>query len=152
MKTLYLQKIKILLVILLISPLLFFSNCKKENNTTLSNNCSGFAITSQKYSETTDLTQAAKNNLGSSYDIADWNDLKNINDIQSWIICMGISHDQTFLVTRNGNDFYSGNRHYYVHYSTDGLPYSGFLAHDKINNVLFLGSWYGLNMQVLGKK
>src|SRR5512133_2931431 len=61
---------------------------------------------------------------------------------------MEFAEDQTFLLTREGEHFWSGDRHYYVHYSSDGLPYPSFLAHDQIGS-LYLGSWYGLNMQIL---
>jgi len=115
------------------------------------NDCNGLDITTNKYSETENLNQAVINEMGTSYQIADWNDLKSINNIQDWINCMGFSEDQTFMLKKNGNYFYSGNRQYYVHYSSDGIPYSGYLVHDQIGG-LYLGSWFDLNMQILGKK
>lgn len=116
-------------------------------------NCLDIQLTTNSYSETSNLDTNIKNDLGNNFELADWNDLKSITDIDDWIICMNLQHDDSFLIKREGKQFYnSGNRHYYVHYSTDGLPYSGFLVHEKINDKLFLGSWYGLNMKVLGKK
>ena len=38
-----------------------------------------------------------------------------------------------------------------MHYSSDGIPYSGFSIHDQIGG-LYLGSWYGITMNVLAKK
>ena len=62
---------------------------------------------------------------------------------------MNLKHDATFFVTRDGNQLYNdGNRQYLVHYSTDGLPYSGFLVHDQVGD-FYLGSWYGISMNIL---
>ena len=51
------------------------------------------------------------------------------------------------MLTRDGNYFYSGNRQYFVRYSTDGVG-SNWLIHDQIGD-LYLGSWYGLNYNIL---
>jgi len=142
------------LFILLITPL-FFISCSDDDDDgdpiTNVSSCNNMSITAGKYKETDDLNTKIKNDLGNSYSIADWNDLKNISDLDSWINCMNLNHDDQFMVTRNGNYIHSGSRQYYVHYSTDGLPYSGFAVHDKIGN-FYLGSWYGLTMNVLAKK
>ncbi len=85
---------------------------------------------------------------GIEYTIGDWTDLQAIADIEAWITCLGIPENQTFMLTRNGEYFYYGNRQYMVHYSSDGIPYPNYLVHDQIGP-LYLGSWYGLNQQVL---
>ena len=114
--------------------------------------CEKLTITSGTYSETDDLIASIQGELGNNYAITDWADLQGIADIETWISCMGFEDDQTFMLTRNGNYFYNGgNRQYYVHYSSDGIPYSGFLVHDQIGS-LYLGSWYGLTMNILSKQ
>jgi hypothetical protein len=56
------------------------------------------------------------------------------------------------MVTRNGNPIFSGKRQYNVQYFPNGRVPAGFLIHDKIDNKLFLGSWYGLNANILAVK
>ena len=117
-----------------------------------SQTCSNLNTTNGKFSETVNLNSAVSNELGSGFSIADWNDLKSISNIDAWISCMGLQKDQTFMVTKDGNYKIGGNRQYYVHYSPTGLPYAGFAVHDKIGNKLFLGSWSGLDMNILAIK
>jgi hypothetical protein len=112
--------------------------------------CENLSITNTIYPETDDLSQKVKDEFGDEYSIADWNDIKNISNIDDWVVCMGLKHDDTFMVTRDGNYISSGNRQYYVHYSTDGVPYSGFAVHDKVGD-FYLGSWYGISMNILAK-
>jgi PKD repeat protein len=106
-----------------------------------------FLLTNNTYSETDDLEQAVQNEYGSDYDVADWNDIDALTDITQWIDDMGLSEDESFMLKRNGAFIYSGNRQYFVRYSTDGVG-SGWLIHDQIGD-LYLGSWYGLNYKVL---
>jgi hypothetical protein len=106
-------------------------------------------LTNKTFSEKTDLNRAAKRELGENYSVADWNDLKSIRNINEWIADVHLRNGWTFMLTFNGKLSYSGNRQYFVHYSTTGAPPSGFLVHDKIANKLFLGSWFDLNAQIL---
>lgn len=146
MKNLLLKSLAILFV-------LFSMGCSDDDDDPIINDssCNNMSITIGKYKETDDLNAKIKNDLGNSYSIADWNDLKNISDLDSWVNCMNLNHDDGFMLTRDGNYFHSGSRQYYVHYSTDGVPYSSFAVHDKVGN-FYLGSWYGLTMNVLAKK
>ncbi len=121
---------------------------ESDNSDTI---CENVGITASTYPETDDLNQKVKDEFGDEFTIADWNDIKNMENLDDWVPCMGLQHDDTFMVTRDGNYIYSGNRQYYVHYSTDGVPNSGFLVHDKVGD-FYLGSWYGLNMKILTKK
>ncbi|HBE40416.1 MAG TPA: hypothetical protein DDW27_04300 [Bacteroidales bacterium] len=114
--------------------------------------CEKLRISSGSYPETANLIEKIHSELGSNYSIGDWNDLKAISNIIVWISCMGLKEDQQFMITSNGNHFWSGSRHYFVHYSPDGKPFSSFLVHEQIGNILFLGSWYGLNLNILAKK
>jgi hypothetical protein len=104
------------------------------------------------YSENIDLERALQKELGKDYSIADWNDLKSIRDIDEWIASSHLRNGQTFMVTRDGKENYSGKRHYFVHYSSTGRPPAGFLVHDKIGRKLFLGSWYGESRSILSKR
>ena len=108
-------------------------------------------LTILKYSETQNLEAMAQKELNRKCQIADWNDLKAIPNIDAWIASQKLTRNQTFFVTRNGQYFYSGKRQYFVHFSPDGKLPSGFLVHDQIGKRLFLGSWYGEKRQILVK-
>jgi len=108
-------------------------------------------ISDEKYSETEDLSKKIKLDYGYNFTIVDWDDLKDIPNINAWIDHMNLKENQTFFVAKGGKYFYGNKRQYYIHYSPKGKPYSGFLAHDQIGNKLFLGSWYNLNMNILLK-
>ena len=112
--------------------------------------CDNLMLTADQYTETDDLIGMIQGEYGSDFTIADWIDLQAISDIEEWISCLGIPENQTFMLTRNGEYFYSGSRQYMVHYSSDGIPYPNYLVHDQIGP-LYLGSWYGLNQQILAK-
>ncbi|WP_206082202.1 PKD domain-containing protein [Maribellus sediminis] len=113
--------------------------------------CADYKLTVGKYPETGNLIDSIQFEFGTNYSIADWTDLEAIVNIEDWIACMGFPEDQTFMLTRNGENFYStSSRQYYVHYSSDGVPYGSFSVHDQIGP-LYLGSWYGIKMNVLAK-
>ena len=120
----------------------------QNKNTT---GCDNLGLSSGQHSEKENLAEKIRIEFGNNYTVADWADLKSIQNIDLWISCMGLKKGQTFMVTKNGNFKTDGTRQYYVHYSPSGLPYSGFEVHDQISNKLFLGSWYGLNQNILFK-
>ena len=109
-----------------------------------------FKVTVGEYSETADLDQAIKNEYGDDYRLADWNDvLAYSNDIQSWASSIGMEHGDSYLISRDGNCFWSGRRHYFMTRHDHNCPGS-FLVHDDIeNHFIDLGSWYNLEMHVL---
>jgi len=111
--------------------------------------CRNMMLTSGSYSETVNFQNVIRRDLGGNYTMADWNDLKRIPNIDVWISCMQLRREQSFMVTRNGNPIFSGKRQYNVQYFPTGRIPAGFLIHDKIDNKLFLGSWYGLNTNIL---
>jgi hypothetical protein len=114
--------------------------------------CNDFKHTINSYTETDNLNSKIISEFGSSYSIADWNDLKAISDINAWISCMGLTNNEAFMVTKNSSYFYNnGNRQYFVQYFSNGSAPGSFLVHDKIGNYLYLGSWYGLNNTILAK-
>jgi hypothetical protein len=114
--------------------------------------CRNMMLTSGTYSETVNFQNVIRRDLGGNYTMADWNDLKRIPNIDAWISCMRLHREQSFMVTRNGNPIYSGKRQYNVQYFPNGRVPAGFMIHDKIDNKLFLGSWYGLNANILAVK
>ena len=114
--------------------------------------CGILMLTRNAYSEKENLGRAITKELGYTYSIADWNDLKSIRDINQWVSCMGLKKGQTFMVAKNGElKFNKSNRQYFVLFSPSGVP-AGFLVHEKIGTSLFLGSWYGENRNILAKK
>jgi hypothetical protein len=112
--------------------------------------CEGFEITSGEYHYSDNLNDRIQNEFGSGYRVADWNDLKQIADLEGWLSCMSFSDNQRFMVTKNGESMYSSNRQYYVKYAADGDPGGSFLVHAQIGGKLFLGSWDG-NYHILAK-
>lgn len=117
-------------------------NTDNNNNITI-NECGGLKPTSGKYNENDNLATLVQSEYGSGYTVADWNDVKAISNINSWISCMGLVNDQSFNILRNGEQIYSGTRQYFMRYCSDGNPGSNFLIHDQIGSYIFLGSWTG---------
>ena len=107
----------------------------------------GFAISESKISYGSDYKQVCKNEFGSEWEIADWEDLKtyysnggNLNDLVEGI---GFDEKINAWVTRNGDQSYSSDRDYFASFHNYNKP-SGYLAHDNIDNYfLSLGSWDG---------
>ena len=98
------------------------------------------------------LKNAIQKAFYGEFQVADWNDLKALKNIDKWISYRKLKDGQTFMVTRNGKYTYGDDRQYFVLYSSGGRPPAGFLVHDRISNKLFLGSWFGEPRQVLIKE
>ncbi len=90
-----------------------------------------------------------KAEFGDKATIADWADLKNQygNQLPSALAQMGLGDQQAAWVVNSGQQFYSGNRHYFIQRFDSGKP-SSFLAHDQVGSI-YLGSWYNINIPVL---
>jgi hypothetical protein len=110
--------------------------------------CGSIKMTVNKYSEKQNLSDIARKEFFKGA-IADWNDLKGIQNIDQWISCMNLQPGQTFFLTRDGKSTFSNNRQYFMLYVPNGQLPAGFLAHDRIGKKLVLGSWYGENRQIL---
>lgn len=111
--------------------------------------CRNMMLTSRIVSETENMQKVVRHEFGDNSTVADWTDLKQIQNIEGWISCMNLHNGQTFMVTCNGKYMAGENRQYFVRYASNGkLPF-GFLAHDRIGNKLFLGSWYGDRRNIL---
>lgn len=106
-------------------------------------------LTYKSYSERQNLKEESRREFLGKSEMADWNDLKSIPNIDEWISRMRLERDQTFFVTRNGELTLGRDRQYFVLYSPSGRLPAGFVAHDQIRNRLFLGSWYGEKRQIL---
>lgn len=110
-----------------------------------------FRITSENYNQKDNLEEAVKEEFGPEYKIADWQDiLANKDNIELIIKQTQWKKDETFLVTCNGCHLFEGSeRHYLVARFDHKIPKS-YLAHDNIdNNLVSLGSWYGLKTRIL---
>ena len=114
--------------------------------------CLNMELTSGTYSETFNMRDVVRQEFGGNASPVDWNDLKAIPNIDSWIACIGLQNEQSFLVTRNGSPIYSGRRHYIAQYFASGRAPANFLIHDQIANRLFLGSWYDVKLNILAIK
>jgi len=111
-----------------------------------------FRKSSNTYSETLNLDSLSTSIFGESAGIADWSDIKDYiiesGSITEFYYQIGLKNQETALVTFNDQQFFNGgDRHFYLQRFDDG-PYSGFLVHDQIEN-LYLGSWFGLDMNFL---
>jgi hypothetical protein len=106
------------------------------------------------YPETANLNSIVTALYGSNYRVADWNDLVSYSqshDIVAWADNIGMlnGYPYGFLVTRDGNHFWSGNRHYWID-RHDGVVPGGWLVHSSINNhFIDLGSWYSMSLRIL---
>ena len=124
-----------------------------------------FKVTSNTYSEKSDINNDVVAEFGPDYRVADWNDVKAyVVDTQSasavWADGLGISDNGTVLVTYGGQRYWGEMRHYFI--QRDNAPSTPtfergdgyvFLVHDDLGDgYLMLGSWYDLNMKILAIK
>lgn len=110
-----------------------------------------FTITKQKYSETENLDEVIRNELGGHYRLADWQDiLEQKHRIRDFMEHLGWQKGVDLLVSKGGNRFWGdSSRHFYISRHDHNRPPS-YLAHDNTDNHLIsLGSWYGIKMRVL---
>ncbi|TWI71693.1 pre-peptidase [Desulfobotulus alkaliphilus] len=111
-----------------------------------------FMATINKYNETEDNNQACKNEFGSAYRLADWNDVVAYYDsgksmdvfFDRLAMPSPESDDRRSLnVSRNGHVLYGSRRHYFITRHDHNLP-GHYLSHANIDNHLIdLGSWDG---------
>ena len=115
---------------------------------------SDFRMTSGRYNEKQDLDQMIQNEFGDHYRLADWNDiLAFADDIEEWAdaIALGEGNENALIISNDGYKIWQG-RQYFISRFNNQRP-RVFLAHDSINDdFVCLGSWSGLNMQVLAVK
>lgn len=110
--------------------------------------------TADYYSETANLDSIVTDLYGPNYRVADWNNLvsySQTHNIVAWADSIGMlnGYPYGFLVTRNGQHFWSGIRHYWID-RHDGVVPSGWLVHASIyNHFIDLGSWYSMSLRIL---
>jgi hypothetical protein len=112
-----------------------------------------FSLTNKKYHETDDFSSACSDELGSQWRTADWNDFllqsQAGNSITDVISTLALAKNTPYLLTYNGESWYNGQRHYFLEFHDHVLP-GGWLSHANIDDhYIDLGSWYGLDSQVL---
>jgi hypothetical protein len=112
-----------------------------------------FGLTNKKYHETDDFSSACSEELGSLWRTADWNDFLHHsqagNSIPDLISTLALVKNTPYLLTYNGEGWYTGNRHYFLELHNHILP-GGWLSHANIDDhYIDLGSWYGSDSQVL---
>jgi hypothetical protein len=99
-----------------------------------------FAMTSASYRESDNLPAAVTQELGSSYRMADWNDIPNSGSVESFLNDLGITTGEIVPLTYNGSRFDGSTRHYFLQ---RGTAHAGALVYDQFGTSAWLGSWYG---------
>ncbi len=162
------MKSTIILKSVIFAAALFATGCRQVTGPTPPSDLV-FATTIGMYSETANLDSAVKAELGTSYRIADWNDVKSycaahpIDSLYAmiawspWDTAGGNSIDttrQNFFVLWNGQGFWPQDptRHYFTTRFDHNVP-STWLVQDQIDSsAIVLGSWYGVSFRVLAVK
>lgn len=114
--------------------------------------CDRLTLTIEKYSDEENLNKIVKDEFEGQYIVADWTDLEKISDLDEWISCMELENNQRFMLAKDGNFGVGAKRQYFVAYFENGDVPSNWQVHAKLDDKLFLGSWYGMNLPVLCKK
>lgn len=114
-----------------------------------------FRLSPSTYTETIDFDALTKNLFGEATSLGDWSFIKSMiggdnAKLGEFYSHIGLADEAAAWVVKDGNSFYSGYRHYFIQRFENGKP-AGFLAHDQIGS-LYLGSWYGLNLNILVQK
>lgn len=115
---------------------------------------SDFKITPSKHNEKEDLDQLIRNELGNDYRLADWNDILAFSaNIEEWADRIGLNEGEknSLMISNEGYRIWL-RRQYYISRFNHNKP-RDYLVHDAIdNNYVCLGSWTGLNMNILAVK
>ena len=107
---------------------------------------SGFVRTESSYAYNADPQSACRSEFGSEFRVADWNDVRSYyesgSSMQQFFVDTGLTpSDRSAGVTRNGSQFFSSNRAYFISRHDGQLP-ANYLAHDQIGgHLISLGSW-----------
>jgi hypothetical protein len=112
---------------------------------------SDFRITSGTYNEKEDLDQAIRREFGDQYKLADWHEIKVLSEnVEGWADSLGLAEGQgnELLISSDGYRIWLG-RQFFISRFRDQKP-GDFLAFDAIDeNLVCLGSWFGMNNRVL---
>jgi murein DD-endopeptidase MepM/ murein hydrolase activator NlpD len=117
-------------------------------------NASDFKITSGKYNEKENLDQMIRKEFGDHYKLADWNEILTFSgNIEDWADSLGFAEgeENALLISNDGYRIWLG-RQYFISRFNHNKPVH-YLAHGSINDDLVcLGSWFGMNKHVLAVK
>jgi hypothetical protein len=109
-------------------------------------------LTRGSFSEEDNFSRMIRKDMGNDFIVADWNDLKELGNINRWMRDMRLKDGQKFMLTRDGQYESGRGFHYFVQFFENGRPPVDFRVFDKIGGKLFLGSWHGLNVPILVKR
>jgi len=100
-----------------------------------------FAVSTETYSIYSDVEGIVDNLFGLDYRLADWNDIVGYyQEGNNMSLFTNMIPGRT-MVSYNGEEFYSSDRHYFINISDHNTP-SDFLVHAHIDDHLIdLGSW-----------
>lgn len=105
--------------------------------------------------ETDDIPALIDQEYGSDAELAEWNDLKDLysddkDGLLTFLNEIGATEKgQSWFVTRGGNQFYSGDRHYFLSRHEGDVP-GNYLVHDSMHsNTVSLGSWYSTKQAIV---
>ncbi len=109
----------------------------------------GFVLTNDAYYHSTDINKVISDEFGDSFKVADWNELKSYYNTKysassPMTNFFGEDMPVNGFVTRNGQRYSSGSRHYFATLTPPGAkPFPSYLSFDNAgNHNLDLGSWY----------
>lgn len=113
-----------------------------------------YHLTAGFHLDSEDLEAVCSTEFGTGASLADWAELK------TWIASLpdgmagfyaetGMPVGGICYLKRDGVRYWSTGRHYFIQQFNDGAP-GGFAVHDSYMS-LYLGSWGGMNIQVLAK-
>jgi hypothetical protein len=112
-----------------------------------------FSLTTKLYHETDDFTLACSHKFGTQWRTADWNDFllrsQAGNSIPDIISTLALVKNTPYLLLYDNEGWYTKQRHYFLEFHDHVLP-SGWLSFANIDDhYIDLGSWYGMDAQVL---
>jgi len=112
---------------------------------------SDFKITSGTYHEKEDLDRMIAKEFGDQYKLADWNEIRSFSaNVEGWADSLGLAAGQEneLLISSDGYRIWLG-RQFFISRFKDQKP-GDFLAFDAIDeNLVCLGSWFGMNNKLL---
>lgn len=110
-----------------------------------------YFITVKEYSVDQDIPALLEEEFGSEAELVEWNTIVDLfseseGDLIEFLNGIGMKrgvegYENSAYVTRNGNRFHSGSRHYFISRHDGNVP-GGWLVHDHLHsNRISLGSW-----------
>ncbi len=111
----------------------------------------GYKVTQSRYSEE-DAMLGVLNEFGQYAEMADWNDIKLAygDDFAAFLDDAGVNSQEDVWAQHGGERYYNQSRHYFLAY-VNGTAREGFLKHDQVGDIAWLGSWYDIDLRVLVK-